>query len=118
MHLLRSADACTRRSSTFIRSESSLIAKQAQKYIGEGGNEIYDKIVNAEDPFKAKEISKEHEKGFGDKSYWNEWHEERKLDAMRRAVKEKFEQHPDLKKRLIDTGDAGLVENESSNSYW
>ena len=37
---------------------------------------------------------------------------------MRRAIKEKFEQHPDLKQKLIETGSAVLAESEGVNTYW
>ena len=67
---------------------------------------------------EARGIAKEHEVSFGDASYWKEWHEERKLDAMRRAIKEKFEQHSDLKAKLLATGQAILVEENDVSGFW
>jgi len=41
-----------------------------------------------------------------------------KDDVMRIAVFTKFTQFPYLKKRLLDTGDALLVEHTDKDSYW
>jgi ribA/ribD-fused uncharacterized protein len=41
-----------------------------------------------------------------------------KDDIMRKAVRAKFTQHDDLKKLLLDTGDAKLVEHTERDSYW
>lgn len=42
-----------------------------------------------------------------------------KLDVMRRVVRAKFEQHPNLAQYLIDTGDAELIEgNTWHDVYW
>ncbi len=91
---------------------------QAQKFIGEEYREFHEKVANAANPAEAKKISQECAGKIMDSGYWKEWREERRLDAMRRAIKEKFEQHPDLKKKLIATGNAILVEDESVNPYW
>eukprot|EP01022_Parablepharisma_sp_SALTPOND_P004422 TRINITY_DN120260_c1_g1_i1.p6 TRINITY_DN120260_c1_g1~~TRINITY_DN120260_c1_g1_i1.p6 ORF type:complete len:205 (-),score=52.04 TRINITY_DN120260_c1_g1_i1:106-720(-) len=91
---------------------------QAQKFIGNEFKEYNEKVINATDPFEAKKVSKEFAEKIQDSAYWKEWKEERRLDAMRRAIKEKFEQHPELKKKLIATGDAILVEEEEFNPYW
>jgi len=45
---------------------------------------------------------------------WNEV----KDDVMRRVVKAKFEQHPDLKEMLLGTGDAVLIEHTENDRYW
>jgi N-glycosidase YbiA len=37
---------------------------------------------------------------------------------MRKAVTAKFEQHPELTRLLLGTGDALLVENTSNDDYW
>lgn len=41
-----------------------------------------------------------------------------KWEAMHQAVKEKFNQHADLKKLLLNTGDRVLVENAAPDTYW
>ena len=48
----------------------------------------------------------------------SDW-EQVKLDVMRRVVRAKFEQHPDLAQRLLDTEDAELTEgNGWHDVYW
>ena len=37
---------------------------------------------------------------------------------MRRAVLEKFRQHPDIRAELPGTGDATLIEHTANDSYW
>lgn len=42
-----------------------------------------------------------------------------KLDAMAEIIEAKFEQHPDLKAKLIATGDAELIEGNTWNdTFW
>jgi N-glycosidase YbiA len=41
-----------------------------------------------------------------------------KDDIMREALRAKFTQHEDLKKILLETGDAYLVEHTTNDSYW
>ena len=48
----------------------------------------------------------------------SDW-DEVKDDTMRRVVRLKFEQNSDLQKRLIDTGEAVLIEgNNWHDNYW
>lgn len=44
--------------------------------------------------------------------------EDIKDDVMRKALLAKFTQHPDLKKQLMETGNAMLVEHTKNDSYW
>ncbi len=44
--------------------------------------------------------------------------EQIKDDVMRRAVLEKFKQNEELKKILLDTNDALLIEHTKNDSYW
>ena len=44
--------------------------------------------------------------------------ESAKVDVMRKAVLEKFRQHPGLRDLLLSTGDAELVEHTSNDGYW
>jgi ribA/ribD-fused uncharacterized protein len=44
--------------------------------------------------------------------------ESAKVAVMRKAVRAKFTQHPDLRAILLATGDAGIVEHTENDSYW
>lgn len=48
------------------------------------------------------------------RSDWNQV----KDDIMRKVVKAKFVQHPDLKEMLLGTGDAILIEHTENDRYW
>ena len=41
-----------------------------------------------------------------------------KDDVMRRGVRRKFEEHPELRAVLLATGDEPIVENSPKDSYW
>jgi ribA/ribD-fused uncharacterized protein len=41
-----------------------------------------------------------------------------KDDIMREALRAKFTQHEDLRKILLETGDARLVEHTTNDRYW
>lgn len=41
-----------------------------------------------------------------------------KEDVMRKAIRAKFTQHPNLKLLLLDTANAKLVEQTKNDSYW
>lgn len=58
-------------------------------------------------------------KAMGRKANLREDWDEVKNDVMRRVVRLKFEQNTDLRKRLIDTDDAVLIEgNNWHDNYW
>lgn len=44
--------------------------------------------------------------------------EQVKEDVMRDALKTKFTQHPQLKKKLIETGDKEIIEDSPYDTYW
>jgi len=44
--------------------------------------------------------------------------EEVKDDVMRRAVRAKFEQNPDIRAILLGTGDEELIEDAPNDAYW
>jgi hypothetical protein len=44
--------------------------------------------------------------------------EDIKEDVMMKALKAKFIQHPQLKKKLIETGDKEIIEDSPYDSYW
>jgi ribA/ribD-fused uncharacterized protein len=46
------------------------------------------------------------------------WDAQGRLDAMKKAIKAKFIQNPDLKKLLLDTGDAILIEGNINDEFW
>ena len=82
---------------------------QAQKF---AGTPQEDAVRQAPDPMTAKQ------KG-GDRTHplRPDW-EAVKDDVMRRAVRAKFEQHPDIRAVLLGTGDEELVENAPNDYYW
>ena len=41
-----------------------------------------------------------------------------KDDVMRRAVRAKFDAHPDLRSLLLSTGDEELIEETTTDTYW
>lgn len=41
-----------------------------------------------------------------------------KDSIMEKALLAKFEQHPDLARQLLETGDCELIEHTSKDSYW
>ena len=41
-----------------------------------------------------------------------------KLERMRAVLRAKFTQHPDLTLRLLDTGDATLIEDSKTDLFW
>lgn len=41
-----------------------------------------------------------------------------KVDRMRAVIKAKFSQNPELKKKLLDTGDALLAEDSPVDKFW
>lgn len=49
--------------------------------------------------------------------YRPDWDTE-KIEAMRRAIREKFDQHDDLRAMLLGTGNATLIEDSQSDYYW
>lgn len=42
----------------------------------------------------------------------------KKIEAMRVAIKAKFDQHEDLRALLIETGDSTLIEDSREDYYW
>jgi len=41
-----------------------------------------------------------------------------KLDVMRKAVRAKFEQHEDIRRILLGTGDLTIVEHTTNDRFW
>jgi len=77
------------------------------------------KCKDIEDRQQFTKISADESKRLGRKvELRNNW-DRVKLDVMRRVVRAKFEQHPNLAQYLLDTGDADLIEgNTWHDIYW
>jgi ribA/ribD-fused uncharacterized protein len=80
---------------------------QSSKFSGE----YYENIRKTSTPDEAKKLAR--------KLPFNlqEW-EERKDQVMKEGLFAKFEQNPELKKRLIETGNSRLVEDSPRDAYW
>lgn len=84
---------------------------QAKKF--EGINDKYvEKIRKASSPFQAKQLGNTLEIPIRP-----DW-EDIKESIMKQGLIAKFTQHPDLKKKLLDTGDSELIEHTSKDFYW
>jgi ribA/ribD-fused uncharacterized protein len=69
------------------------------------------KILAAKTPSEAKRIGKTV-------TLRKDW-DKKKLEVMEKALRAKFEQNPELKKKLINTGDADLIEgNDWGDRFW
>jgi ribA/ribD-fused uncharacterized protein len=82
---------------------------QAQKYAGKAKEE---QIRRAESPGRAAKMGRAKDGGLR-----LDW-EQAKEAVMAKALRAKFEQHPDLRAVLLGTGDAVLVEHTSNDRYW
>lgn len=82
---------------------------QAQKF---AGSEYEDAIRLAISPAVAAHMGRDRAKPI--RLDWDEV----KNDIMREAVLAKFTQHTKLRERLLDTGDAILVEHTRRDRYW
>ena len=82
---------------------------QAQKF---AGTEQEETVRRARTPADAKKLGRRPSPPLR-----NDW-EEVKNEVMRKAVSRKFQTHPELRQRLLDTGEEELVERSPSDSYW
>jgi len=82
---------------------------QAQKFTDEACQQ---KIRGAESPMQAARLGRDRKQRLR-----HDW-ESIKVDVMRRAVTAKFTQHPELRVRLLSTGDARIVEHTENDDYW
>src|SRR5262245_62266872 len=81
---------------------------QAQKFVNEG---IQENIRRSKTPMIAARMGRDRSKPLRP-----DW-EMVKDDIMRKAVRAKFTLHEGLKKKLLDTGDATIVEHTDRDSY-
>jgi ribA/ribD-fused uncharacterized protein len=73
---------------------------------------IRKKSARPKEPMIAARLGRDRKK----KLRWD-W-ESVKVGFMTDAVRAKFTQHEDIRKVLLDTGDAKLVEHTENDSYW
>ncbi|MHC4809914.1 MAG: NADAR family protein [Planctomycetota bacterium] len=82
---------------------------QAQKF---AGTRHADEVRLAPTPGEAARMGRSRQRPLR-----RDW-EAVKDDVMRRAVRAKFEQIPTLRRQLLSTGDAILVEHTHRDAYW
>src|SRR5205085_1950407 len=82
---------------------------QAQKF---AGTHHETEIRKAKNPSEAALMGRDR-----DRPLRPDW-EQVKDDIMRDAVRAKFKQNDGIRKILLDTGDAELVEHTANDSYW
>lgn len=82
---------------------------QAHKFLDEA---LQEAVRQAKSPMAAARMGRDRSKPL--RADW----ENIKDDTMRTAVRAKFAQHESLKKLLIDTADAIIVEHTERDSYW
>ena len=82
---------------------------QAQKFAGTRHEREIRKAVS---PSKAARLGRSRSKPLR-----KDW-ERIKDNVMRTCLYAKFTQHEDLKQKLLDTGDAILIEHTHNDSYW
>ena len=82
---------------------------QAQKFAGTEFEEICRRLPS---PREAFELTRRPDVPVD--AHWDE----KKLDVMKIAVKAKFTQNPELAERLLETGNAQLIENAPIDAYW
>lgn len=75
-------------------------------------SEIIQKILTAKSPYEAKRITQEYIDQ--QKSDWDDV----KISIMGEIITEKILQHEDVKKTLLQTGDAELIENSPVDYFW
>jgi ribA/ribD-fused uncharacterized protein len=82
---------------------------QAQKFSGTSHEE---EIRQTSSPMSAARLGRDRQKPL--RSDW----EQVKDEIMLKAVRAKFTQHPDLRAKLLATGNAELVEHTKNDAYW
>lgn len=84
---------------------------QAQKFAGTDDAHA-EAIRTTKSPMIAARMGRDRKKKLR-----RDW-ESVKMAVMREAVRAKFDQHEPLRKLLLDTGDAKLVEHTENDNYW
>jgi ribA/ribD-fused uncharacterized protein len=73
---------------------------------------IKEEIRNARSPLDAFELGKKY------KPHRREDWDETKVNILYEILKEKFSQHEEAKKALLDTGSEKIVENNPNDDFW
>lgn len=74
--------------------------------------ELYEKVANCRLAMHTYNLSRENVAHID-----SDW-DSKKLNVMEKALRAKFNQNVQLKKLLISTGDALLIENSPYDKYW
>jgi len=82
---------------------------QAQKFAGTDHEEA---VRIAKSPMIAARMGRDRSRPL--RADWDN----AKDDIMRQAVRAKFSQHPEIRKSLLATGAASIVEHTANDSYW
>ena len=82
---------------------------QAQKFIDVKDREL---VRKAKTPGKAASLGRDRRRKLR-----RDW-ESVKVGIMRQAVRAKFTQHDDIRKILLSTGDARIVEHTERDAFW
>ncbi|MCS7030605.1 MAG: NADAR family protein [Gloeomargarita sp. SKYG116] len=85
---------------------------QAQKFVGTPHADLVDKIRQLPTPLQAAQTGRNPQ--YQRRPDWDQI----KRAVMLKAVRCKFHSHPDLAQKLLATGDAELIENSPTDSYW
>jgi len=86
---------------------------QAMKFYGvKNGEKHMNDVFKAKGPMEAARIGRDRKRPLR-----KDW-ESVKDQVMYDVIYAKFTQHKELKKTLLDTGDAILVEHTENDSYW
>lgn len=94
---------------TYMTAEHFMMAEKARLF---NDSVTYEKIINASNPGEAKSLGREV-KGFDD-SIWVR----HRFEIVVQGNQLKFEQNPDLKEFLMNTGDRVLVEASPVDKIW
>ena len=84
---------------------------QAQKFVGTPYVEM---IRNLHAPRQAFQMSRDPKVSHWRRSDWDSV----KDDVMHKALQCKFDQHPNLRNKLLETSNKKLIEHTSNDSYW
>ena len=74
--------------------------------------EIIQKILSCKTAREAASVGRDRN------NKWIDHFKDIKLDKMYQAVYEKFQQNPDIRKKLIETGDEEIREMTDQESFW
>jgi ribA/ribD-fused uncharacterized protein len=94
---------------TFPTVEHYFQAMKAREF---KDDEIYQKILNTKTPKAVKAIGKKV------KNFVQEVWDAKRDEVMETGVRAKFVQHPELRKKLLETGDKLIGEANPRDTYW